>query len=78
MDRHLDGRVEAQIYLKDKQRYTIHMQTSDKKITKTSSSREERSFCSLLDLLLSSGGCRYIQNNASSERCADQAQLTCA
>lgn len=72
MDRHLDGRVEAQIYLKDKQGHTIHMQTSDKKISKTSSSREEKNFCSLLDLLLSSGGCHYIQNNAYSE------QLTCA
>lgn len=61
MDRHLDGRVEAQIYLKGKQEHTIHMQMSDKKITETSSSHEKRSFCSLLDLLLSSGGCRYIQ-----------------
>lgn len=41
MDRHLDGRVEAQIYLKDKQQHTIYMQMSDK-ITKTTSSHEEK------------------------------------
>lgn len=42
MDRHLDERVEAQIYLKDKKQHTIYMQMSDKKITETTSSHEEK------------------------------------